>query len=74
VDDLAEHLLRLNREQGTTVLLVEQNARLAFDLCPRAYVLEAGRITLSGASAELAQSAAVQAAYLGGATDEAVAG
>lgn len=74
VDDLAEHLLRLNREQGTTVLLVEQNARLAFDLCPRAYVLEAGRITLSGASVELAQSKAVRAAYLGGATDEAVAG
>jgi branched-chain amino acid transport system ATP-binding protein len=74
VDDLAQHLLRLNREQGTTILLVEQNARLAFDLCPRAYVLEAGRITLSGASAELAQSKAVQAAYLGGATDEAVAG
>jgi branched-chain amino acid transport system ATP-binding protein len=72
VDDLAEHLLQLNRERGTSVLLVEQNARLALELCPRAYVLEAGRITLSGTSSELARNSAVQAAYLGGATDEAV--
>jgi branched-chain amino acid transport system ATP-binding protein len=71
VDDLAEHVVRLNRERGMAVLLVEQNARLAFSLCARAYVLEAGRIALSGPSAELASSRAVQAAYLGGATDEA---
>jgi branched-chain amino acid transport system ATP-binding protein len=70
VDDLAEHVLRLNREHGMAVLLVEQNARLALDLCPRGYVLEAGRIALSGTSAELAGSQAVQAAYLGGAADE----
>jgi branched-chain amino acid transport system ATP-binding protein len=72
VDDLAEHLVRLNRETGMAVLLVEQNARLAFELCPRAYVLEAGRVVLSGTSAELAESPAVQAAYLGGAMDEVV--
>jgi len=71
VDDLAAHLVRLNREQGMAVLLVEQNARLALELCPRAYVLEAGRITLSGSSAELASSPAVRAAYLGASTDEA---
>jgi branched-chain amino acid transport system ATP-binding protein len=71
VDSLAEHLRRLNREAGMAVLLVEQNARLALDLCPRAYVLEAGRIVASGPSDELARSAAVQAAYLGGAMDEA---
>src|ERR1043166_9688985 len=59
VDDLAEHLLRLNRERGMAVLLVEQNARLALELCPRAYVLEAGRIALSGKSSELANSRAV---------------
>ncbi len=70
VDDLAEHLLQVNRQRGMSVLLVEQNARLALELCPRAYVLEAGRISLSGTSAELARSVAVQAAYLGGATDE----
>jgi branched-chain amino acid transport system ATP-binding protein len=71
VDSLAEHLLQLNRATGMAVLLVEQNARLALDLCPRAYVLEAGRIVAGGPSAELARSPAVQAAYLGGATGEA---
>jgi branched-chain amino acid transport system ATP-binding protein len=70
VDDLARHLVELNRDTGMAVLLVEQNARLALDLCPRAYVLEAGRIVLSGSSTELSQSRAVQAAYLGGAMDE----
>ncbi len=72
VDSLAEHLLQLNRDAGTAVLLVEQNARLALELCPRAYVLEAGRIVTSGPSADLARSPAVQAAYLGGALDEAL--
>ena len=71
VDDLASHLLELNRSRGLSVLLVEQNARLALELCPRAYVLESGRIALSGLSSDLASSPAVQAAYLGGATDEA---
>ena len=71
VDSLAEHLRRLNRDTGMAVLLVEQNARLALDLCPRAYVLEAGRVVARGPSAELAQSAAIRAAYLGGAMDEA---
>jgi branched-chain amino acid transport system ATP-binding protein len=70
VDDLAEHLVKLNRERGMAVLLVEQNARLALDLCARAYVLEAGRITASGSSADLANSPTVRAAYLGGAADE----
>jgi branched-chain amino acid transport system ATP-binding protein len=72
VDDLAAHLVDLNRSRRLSVLLVEQNARLALSLCARAYVLEAGRIALSGASAELASSPGVQAAYLGGAPDEAL--
>ena len=70
VDDLAEHLRLLNRDTGMAVLLVEQNARLALDLCPRAYVLESGRIVASGPSGELGQSAAIRAAYLGGSMDE----
>ena len=70
VDSLAEHLVTLNRTMGTSVLLVEQNARLALELCPRAYVLEAGRIAASGASRELAQTRSVRAAYLGAAMDE----
>jgi branched-chain amino acid transport system ATP-binding protein len=68
VQRLAEHLRALN-EGGTAIFLVEQNARLALDLCPRGYVLEAGRIVLAGPSVELVQSAAVKAAYLGGAAD-----
>jgi len=69
VDSLAQHLRSLNRERATAILLVEQNVRLALELCPRAYVLEAGRIVLSGSAEELASSAAVQAAYLGGAPE-----
>lgn len=65
VADLAEHLTELNREQGTAVVLIEQNARLALDLCSRAYVLEAGRITAEGDSAELAASPDIARAYLG---------
>ena len=71
VDSLASHMRTLNRDAGMAVLLVEQNARLALDLCRRAYVLEAGRIVAGGPSDELAQSPAVRAAYLGGAMDEA---
>ena len=51
---------------GTTILLVEQNARKALQVADRAYVLETGNITLSGTGAELASSDAVKKAYLGG--------
>lgn len=50
---------------GMTILLVEQNARLALQVAQRGYVMEGGLITLSGAAAELLDSAAVQRAYLG---------
>ena len=66
IADLVAHLRELNSARGIAVLLIEQNARLALDLCARAYVLEAGRIVLHGPSAELADSSAVAAAYLGG--------
>ncbi len=65
--DLAAHLAELNREHGLTVLLIEQNARLAFELCHRAYVLESGRLVAEGDSAELAEDPRVASAYLGGA-------
>ena len=48
------------------MLLVEQNANMALSIASRAYVLETGRITLSGDAGELAQSEAVRRAYLGG--------
>ncbi|MQA93719.1 MAG: ATP-binding cassette domain-containing protein [Streptosporangiales bacterium] len=54
------------RDGGRTVLLVEQNAELALDVADRGYVLERGRITHTGSAAELAGSAAIQRAYLGG--------
>ena len=51
---------------GTTVLLVEQNANMALSIADKAYVLETGRITLSGNAAELASREEVRKAYLGG--------
>ena len=55
----------INRE-GTTVLLVEQNANMALSIAHRAYVMETGRITLQGTAKELAASEDVRKAYLGG--------
>ena len=52
--------------QGTTVLLVEQNAEMALRIADRAYVLESGSISLSGTGEELAQSDEIKKAYLGG--------
>jgi branched-chain amino acid transport system ATP-binding protein len=59
-------IVRDIRARGTTVLLVEQSARLALTLADRAYVLVAGQIALSGTGAELRTDPRVQAAYLGG--------
>lgn len=53
-------------KQGTTVLLVEQNAKMALAIADRAYVLETGKITLEGTGSELAASEQVRKAYLGG--------
>ncbi len=53
-------------KQGTTVLLVEQNARMALSIADRAYVLENGKIVLSGTGKELSESEEIQKAYLGG--------
>jgi branched-chain amino acid transport system ATP-binding protein len=55
----------LNKEEGVAVLLVEQNARLALKLAHRGYVMETGRITLTGPASELLDNAKVQEAYLG---------
>ena len=59
-------MIRRIREQGTTVLLVEQNAALALRLADRAYVFETGRVALAGSARELAASPHVRKAYLGG--------
>ena len=53
-------------EQGTTILLVEQNAKMALSIANRAYVIETGTIVLSGEAQEVMQSDSVKKAYLGG--------
>lgn len=66
---LVEQIFGIIRElhaSGTTILLVEQNAQAALEVADRAYVLETGRIVLSGTGAELMASDQVQKAYLGG--------
>ena len=65
VDQVFDIIKELHKA-GTTILLVEQNARKALQIADRAYVLETGAITLSGTGAELASSDAVKKAYLGG--------
>ncbi|HXH14053.1 MAG TPA: ABC transporter ATP-binding protein, partial [Alphaproteobacteria bacterium] len=65
---VVEEIFRIVRElhaRGTTILLVEQNAYQALHLAHRAYVMEVGRIVLSGPAAELRQHEALQKAYLG---------
>ena len=64
VDRIFE-LITSARDSGVSILLVEQNARLALKVSRRAYVLESGKITLSGNSADLLQDDRVRAAYLG---------
>ena len=66
---LVEQIFDIIRElhaSGTTILLVEQNAQVALSIADRAYVLETGKITLSGTGAELMASDQVRKAYLGG--------
>jgi len=58
-------IIKSIRENGTTVLLVEQNARKALSVADRAYVLETGNIKLSGAAADLLNDESVKKAYLG---------
>jgi branched-chain amino acid transport system ATP-binding protein len=66
VTDVMETIVRIARA-GTTVLLVEQNAHLALQIASRAYVLETGRVALSGAAATLLASEEMRRAYLGSA-------
>ena len=65
VKDIFRILRRINEEQGVSILLVEQNARLALELADTAYLLETGRVVLSGTAAEMKNNDAVRRAYLG---------
>ena len=64
--DLIFDTIKTIRDQGTTVLLVEQNARVALAVADYAYVLESGELKLEGAAADLARNPDVTKAYLGG--------
>jgi branched-chain amino acid transport system ATP-binding protein len=64
VDELHDTFLAVSRT-GTSILLVEQNTTLALSVAARGYVLESGRVVLSGTSAELSGNDAVRSAYLG---------
>ena len=64
-DQIIEVLQRLHREQGLTILLVEQNVPAALETCGRGYVLQTGRIVAEGSSEELRASDLVRKAYLG---------
>ncbi len=59
-------IIRAFHKAGTTILLVEQNAQMALSIADRAYVLETGRIVMSGTGEELARSDEIRKAYLGG--------
>lgn len=60
------HNIRTLNEEGITIVLIEQNAKLALKTADRAYVIENGKITLFGPAAELAQNEEIRKAYLGG--------
>lgn len=64
VEEMHDAFVKIHRD-GTSILLVEQNVSLALDVAARGYVLESGRVTLQGTSAELNENPAVRAAYLG---------
>jgi len=59
-------LIKEINEDGVTILLVEQNAKMALTLASRGYVLETGKITMEGATSDLIDNEAVKRAYLGG--------
>jgi branched-chain amino acid transport system ATP-binding protein len=65
VQEIFSVIERLRREKGTTILLVEQNAKAALKMADRGYVLETGKVILEGLSVELLENKEVQRAYLG---------
>ncbi|MDQ2905362.1 MAG: ABC transporter ATP-binding protein [Chloroflexota bacterium] len=66
VETVFEVISELNRREGLTIVLVEQNARQALQIAHSAYVLQSGSMALHGSTADLAHDTAVQALYMGG--------
>lgn len=65
VEELFQQIVAINRDQGVTILLIEQNAKLALKVSDYAYIMERGEITIEGPSAELRNDPRVLEAYLG---------
>ena len=66
VDDMFDVIVRVNRERGIPIVIVEQNAFMAMSISARTYVLEVGKVVAEGESANLMESPAIKKAYLGG--------
>ncbi|MEO9875184.1 MAG: ABC transporter ATP-binding protein [Anderseniella sp.] len=66
VQDIARSIVAINRDEGVSVLLVEQNSRMALSISNRAYALTTGNVAISGASKDLLHDDRIKAAYLGG--------
>lgn len=65
VEDIFRKIVQLNKEEGMTILLVEQNASMALSIAHRAYVIETGSVVLEGDAASLKNNPEVKKAYLG---------
>jgi len=66
IGTIFEKIVEINRQQGITILLVEQNANLALEISSYAYVLETGRVVMEGPSEQLKHDPQLRATYLGG--------
>ncbi len=65
VQEIFDIIQKINKEEGMTILLIEQNANMALKVADRAYVMETGRITMSGTGREILENDEIKAAYLG---------
>ena len=65
IHEIFRIIMQLNQEQGISILLVEQNAKLALNVAPYAYVMETGRIVMDDASEKLSQNEDIKDFYLG---------
>jgi branched-chain amino acid transport system ATP-binding protein len=70
VQDIARSIVAINQDEGVSVLLVEQNSRMALSISHRAYAMATGNIVIEGASKELLHDDRIKAAYLGGEVGE----
>lgn len=66
VQDIARSIVAINRDEGVSVLLVEQNSRMALSISNRAYAMTTGKVVITGNSRELLHDDRIKAAYLGG--------